>query len=52
VLACRLEPNAFRNEVHTMQARIEAMKKQNWVDSDEFVKVRVEWPPLVEVLRV
>ncbi|WIA14928.1 hypothetical protein OEZ85_001641 [Tetradesmus obliquus] len=33
-----LTPNAFRNEGMTMQARIEAMKQQNWVDSDEFVK--------------
>jgi hypothetical protein len=36
--ACRLTPNAFRNEGMTMQARIAAMKEQNWVDSDEFVK--------------
>jgi hypothetical protein len=36
---CRLEPNAFRNEGQTMQARIEAMKQQNWSDSDEFLKV-------------
>jgi hypothetical protein len=38
LLRCRLTPNAFRNEGMTMQARIAAMKEQNWVDSDEFVK--------------
>eukprot|EP00775_Hariotina_reticulata_P003264 gene3264-3542_t len=37
-----LTPNAFRNEGMTMQARIEAMKEQNWVDSDEFVKANVK----------
>lgn len=40
-VGCRLEPNAYRNEVHTMQARIQAMKDQNWIESDEFVKVGV-----------
>jgi hypothetical protein len=36
-----MEANQFRNEANTMQARIEAMREQNWVDSDEFVKVGV-----------
>jgi hypothetical protein len=36
----RLEANALRSEGATMQARIEAMKQQQWVDSDEFVKAR------------
>lgn len=38
---CRLTPNAFRNESMTMQARITAMKEQNWVESDEFVKANI-----------
>jgi len=38
---CRLTPNAFRNEGLTMQARIQSMKEENWVDSDEFVKANV-----------
>lgn len=38
---CRLTPNAFRNEGMTMQARIQAMRDQNWVDSDEFVKANI-----------
>eukprot|EP00878_Enallax_costatus_P011766 GHUV01012282.1.p1 GENE.GHUV01012282.1~~GHUV01012282.1.p1 ORF type:complete len:518 (+),score=113.09 GHUV01012282.1:1083-2636(+) len=37
-----LTPNAFRNEGMTMQARIQAMKEQNWVDSDEFVKANIK----------
>eukprot|EP00879_Flechtneria_rotunda_P017926 GHRR01018788.1.p1 GENE.GHRR01018788.1~~GHRR01018788.1.p1 ORF type:complete len:455 (+),score=139.31 GHRR01018788.1:2185-3549(+) len=36
-----LTPNAFRNENMTMHARIAAMKKQNWAESDEFVKANV-----------
>jgi hypothetical protein len=43
----RLEPNAFRSEGATMQARIQAMKEQNWVESDEFVKVSSMWQLLV-----
>jgi hypothetical protein len=40
VAVCRLEPNAFRNDGQTMQARIEAMKEQNWSDSNDFLKVQ------------
>jgi hypothetical protein len=31
LVRCRLPPNAFRNEGMTMQARIAAMKEQNWL---------------------
>lgn len=41
VAVCRLEPNAFRNDGQTMQARIEAMKEQNWSDSNDFLKVQL-----------
>jgi chemotaxis regulatin CheY-phosphate phosphatase CheZ len=37
-----MSANAFRDENRTMQARIESMKKQNWVESDEFVKANVD----------
>ncbi len=38
----RMSANAFRDENRTMQARIESMKKQNWVESDEVVKANVD----------
>jgi hypothetical protein len=34
--------NAYRNESMTMHARLQAMKEQSWVDSDEFVKANVK----------
>jgi hypothetical protein len=48
-----LEPNAFRNDGQTMQARIEAMKEQNWSDSNEFLKVQLGacWSIFVEAER-